>query len=127
MQLFTGFLALSESFEKKKYFAKDIKNRYNLLLMEESELVSKDRISRFNFYKESFKKVEKNILNELENKASIMIIDEVAKLEMQNEGWAFLLNIAKEKNISLILTLRSNYFERIKEKFFLFNPLILKI
>lgn len=83
-----------------------------------NDYISTLATSHYSFNQNVFTESQEIINNILSNQINILIIDEIGILEMRDEGWAELLNIALNSFAGiLILTLRKNLAIQITDKY----------
>lgn len=125
-----GFLALAdfENGQRTGYYLFSLTNGQQLQVAASSFRQGWEKKGKFWFNPQAFEQGTKWLENELIEKTSLVIIDEIGPLELAGQGWNKLLRYMNENSNSLQLwVVRRPLVNRVIEEFHLKNPAVVEI
>ena len=95
----------------------DINTNEREVFLRQSSLDNRIKIGRFNIHLQGLQKGIKTLKSSIDTNTQIVIIDEVGKLELDNNGWASGIDeLIKNAQNHLLLVIRDRYIEQIIDK-----------
>jgi nucleoside-triphosphatase THEP1 len=126
----TGGIISEKIFENEKligYNIIDIETSKNNAFLRKGDFDNCDKIKKYSILKSGLEFGNDSLIKAAENN-SLLIIDEVGQLELLNKGWhQSILEILKSDVKTIIITVRTEFIETIKEKYSLDTNLNLKV
>jgi nucleoside-triphosphatase THEP1 len=106
----------------------DIDTNDSEILLRQNDESTKERIGRFAIYDAGFRKGTTILSSTSILDKTIVVIDEIGKLELQDKGWsASLQQLIKKSENNILITVRDNLVEEVVKKFNLKDPFIYRV
>jgi nucleoside-triphosphatase len=106
----------------------DIDTNDSEILLRQNDESTKERIGRFAIYDAGFRKGTTILSSTSILDKTIVVIDEIGRLELQDKGWsASLQQLIKTSENNILITVRDTLVEEVIEKFNLKEPFIYRV
>lgn len=117
----------------------DIEGKRHLQFFKENRLISIEAnedekhysIGKFKFKIEPFEQAKQYLLEAVQQEIDFLVIDEIGKLELQNNlgfepGLSKLIEIASQKNVSLIIVVRTSLLDEMIQHYQINDAIIIE-
>ena len=106
-----GIVSKGDFLEGKRnnFYAVNIQNKEQQLLMSQNEMLNSNKIGKFYFSENTFNWGRDIIKKAIYSEIDVIVLDEIGRLELENEGWAKIFAKMLKSDKELYLVFRKEY------------------
>ena len=124
---YLGYICLSDD-NKNSYYLKNIITEDNYLIMQNTEIKSKERLGQYYIIDNSFFTISNILLEQIkDNTDKVVALDEIGLLELNGSGYNNLLKELILLDMNLVLCVRDKFVEKVIEKYQFKNVKTIKV